>query len=360
MIKKLPLHDLHAENGAVFDTQNKWSLPQNYGNVSNEIHFALSTAALIDRTYLGKVGISGTDAGDLINRISTNDMSGLLSGSVCDTIFSTPKGEIVDYCRVLHIDGHYLIISNYMDSAHLMDWINRFITMEDVDLYDAGTSYLWFTLIGPEVCPMIQKSCPAPVSPGDETVWLEHDGVLIPAFLNENYTVDAYDICLAQDHKTEMAEWLIEMVEEQGGGLVGDEAFQVIRIQSGMPSLDREVQGQHNPYEARLLNAVSFTKGTYTGQEALSLLDNYDQVQRYLMIVEMDARPRKKPPLKVMFNNDPIGNLTSFTYDPLNKKHIGLAYIDRSYTVKGLDLSIEVDQGSSRIPGGLRHPLRRQ
>jgi len=357
--KKLPLHDLHAGNGAIFHSLNNWSLPQNYGSASDEIHLALTTLAIIDRTYLGKVEISGTDAGDLINRISTNDMNGLLSGSVCDTIFSTPKGEIVDYCRVLHLDGNYLVISNYMDCAHLMDWINRFITMEDVELQDAGESYLWLTVMGPDVYRMIQKSCSSNVSPNDETVWLDHNGHLSPAFRNENYLMDAYDICLSDDNKNEMARWLIEMVEEQGGGLIGDEAFQVIRIQSGMPAWDKEMQEQHNPYEARLLNAVSFTKGAYTGQEALSFLDNYDQVQRYLMIVELEECPKQKPPLQVMFNNDPIGNLTSFTYDPLNKKHIGLAYIDRSYTVKGLDLPIEVDQGSSRISGGLRHPLRR-
>lgn len=360
MTKKLPLHEIHASNGAVFQSKNNWILPQNYGNVADEIHLALTILGIIDRTYLGKVEISGSEAGDLINRISTNDMNGLLSGSVCDTIFSTPQGEIVDYCRVLNLGGSYLVVSNYMDSTHLMDWINRFITMEDVELLDAGETYFWLTLIGPDSCKLMQKFTSANAVRKDETIWLEHEGTLFPALRNENYLADAYDICLSEEHKIETAAWLLENVIEFGGGLIGDEAFQVIRIQSGMPAWDKELQETHNPYETRLLNAVSFTKGVYTGQEALSLLDNFGQVQQYLMIVEMEACPKQKPPLRVLFNNDPIGNLTSFTYDPLHKKHVGLAYIDRSYAVEGLDLAIEVEQKDVRIPGGLKHPLRKR
>ncbi len=74
----------------------------------------------------------------------------------------------------------------------------------------------------------------------------------------------------------------------------------------------------------------------------------------------MDEKPQQELPLKVVFNNDAIGKLTSYTYNPLAKKHVGLAYIDSAYTIDGLNLTIELEVGSGRINGDMRHPYRKR
>lgn len=357
-MKKLPLADFHALNGARFFAMENRIVPQNYGDTAREVQFAFSAAGLIDRTYLGKVLLKGPDAIELLNRISTNDMNKLLAGIVCDTIFSSPRGKIVDYCRVAHLAESFLIVSNYMNSAHLMEWINRFIIMEDAEVEDVSENYLWLTLTGPGSFDILKTLARDSVAQKDETVWLDFNGELFPAFKNSNYALDTYDICLSEMYAIEAADWLLEEVKKQGGGLIGQDAFEVLRIQSGMPARGRELTEDYNPHEARLLNAVSFTKGAYTGQETISWLDTSDQVQRYLMVVEMEEKPRQQLPLRVMFNEDPIGKLTSYTYNPLTKKHVGLAYIKRPYTIEGLNLRIEVDLGSKRIGGGLKQPGR--
>ncbi len=357
-MKKLPLADFHTLNEARFFAQEDWVMPQHYGDTAREVQLAFSTTGLIDRSYLGKVLLKGDDAINLLNRISTNDMNKLLAGTVCDTIFSTPRGKIVDYCRVAHLGDMYLIVSNYLNSAHLIEWINRFIIMEDVETEDVSEAYIWLTLTGPASFEALQNLVRESVTRKDETIWLDFDGELSPAFKNGNYATETYDICLPDRYAVEAADRLLEEAKKQGGGLIGQEAFEVIRIQSGMPARGRELTEEYNPYEARLLNAVSFTKGAYTGQETISWLDTTDQVQRYLMIVEMEEKPQQKLPLRVMFNEDPIGNLTSCTYDPLVKKHVGLAYIKRSYTIEGLNLPVEVEQSNKRISCGLKYPSR--
>ena len=168
----------------------------------------------------------------------------------------------------------------------------------------------------------------------------------------------AYDVCLTIESCIDILDWLLESLKQKKGGPIGDDAFQVMRIRSGLPDWDRELSEEHNLYETRLTNMVSFTKGGYTGQETISWLDTNDSVQRYLMVIEMDEQPDEKLPLKVLFNDDPIGKLTSYVFDPLSKKHLGLGYIDRSYTVEGMNLRIEVALGEKRISGGLKLPVR--
>lgn len=358
-MKKLPLADFHAVNGAHFMDQSFWSIPLHYGDTAQEIHLIQTSAGLVDRTYLAKILLSGNDAVELINRISTNDMNELLAGSVCDTIFSTPRGKIMDYCRVLNLGDGYLVVSNFMDRYHLYDWINRFITIEDAETEDVTENFLWFTLIGPKSFEILNDLAPEKFTEKDETIWLEYEGDLFSAFKNDNYYTTAYDICLTDYHQLSTMDWLLQKIKSVNGGLVGEEAFQVVRIESGMPCWKNELSNEYNPYEARLIKAVSFTKGAYTGQETISWIDTHGEVQRYLMILEMKDKPNHRPPLKVMFNNDPIGTLTSCTYDPLAKKHVGLAYIDRAYTVDGLNLNVELDNGSDKIIAGLRPPNRR-
>ncbi len=357
-MKKLPLNDFHFINGARFISRYNWIIPQSYGDVATELNFIQNSVGFLDRSYLGKVLIMGTDALALLNKTTTNDVNKLLVGKVCDTVFSTPRGRILDYCRVLKLSDAYLIISNYFSSVHLTDWINRFIITEDAEVLDASENYLWLTLLGPKASLLIKNLADDPVNENDDTIWIDHGEFSFPVFKNDNFLTTAYDICLSKDAFIKTVDWVLESLKQIGGGPVGEDAFQVVRIKSGLPDWNCELAEDHNLYEARLTNMVSFTKGGYTGQETISWLDTYDKVQRYLMIVEMEEEPDKKLPLKILFNNDHIGKLTSYAFDPLAKKHLGLAYIDRGYTVDGLNLSIEVKLGEKRIAGGLRTPFR--
>jgi folate-binding protein YgfZ len=139
------------------------------------------------------------------------------------------------------------------------------------------------------------------------------------------------------------------------GNLIGDIAFQSIRVESGMPDWGTEITQDYNPHEARLTHAISFTKGCYTGQEVIARLDTYDKVQKYLMIVELSEKISQIPPLDVFIDEEQVGHLTSYTYNPITKKSLGLAYIKKMYTTEN-DLYVEVGTENSKIPAKLRLP----
>ncbi len=356
-MKKLVLHDFHKSCGANFITVKNHTIPGDYGKLPQELSFVKKKVALLDRSYLGKVSIKGADGLDLINRISTNDMSQLIMGSVCDTVFTTPKGRIIDYCRVMRYENELIMISSYIDCHHIIDWVNRFVILEDVQPVDVSDQYLWLTLIGPESTRFVRGICgQTSLEENDEHVWLEKDGVHFAALLNRNFMYPSYNFCLPVKGSTEIVSWLKGEVEKYGGGIIGDKAFQVVRVESGMPDWGTELTEDYNPHEARLLNAVSFTKGCYTGQEVIARLDTYEKVQKYLMIIDLSETISQKPPLNIYHDDEQIGKLTSYIYDPISVRSVGLGYIKKMYTVADFNTQVKVDLGGRKIRANLRIP----
>ena len=356
MQKKMVLHDFHSSCGSEFTDKKNWQIPNKYSDVNTELHYVNDTIGLLDRSYLGKVSLSGAETIDFINRISTNDMTKLYMSMLCDTVFITPKGRIVDYCRVVKQEPEYIIISSYVDCVHLMEWLNRFLILKDIEIRDVSNDYVWLTLIGPLSRSFLSSLAEQPVLIDDEIVWINKFEVQFPAFLNNHLYVPGYNICLPADHCIEIADWLKDKLQEFDGGMIGDEAFQITRVESGMPDWGTELTDDYNPHEARLLNAVSFTKGCYTGQEIIARLDTYDKVQKYLMIIEMQEVIGASTPFDVYLEDEKIGVLTSYAFDPLNNRSVGLGYIKKMYAHDDYNLQVEVDIGDRRIESTLRLP----
>ncbi len=360
-MNKLALHSMHEQYGAQFTDIRGWLTPTQYQPVGDELHAVKNNVALLDRSYLGKVLVKGVDAVDLINRISTNDMTQLIMGVMCDTVFCTPKGRIFDYCRViLRAKDELLLVSSYIGNKHLMDWINRFIILEDATVLDVSADYVWLTLIGPEALAFLRNIGGNDAVAEDETIWLEHGEERFAALLNKNFMVPAYNFYLPKESASAIAQWLTENLHAFGGSLLGDHAFQILRVESGMPDWGTELTEDYNPHEARLLHAVSFTKGCYTGQEVIARLDTYEKVQKYLMICDFDEQLFSQPPMTLYFEDEKVGVLTSYAYDPLSERSIGLGYVKKNYVLAGRDIKLNVIVDGRPVACGLRRPANTQ
>lgn len=359
-LNKLQLHSFHEEQGAKFKEVNGWHIPAVYSSVEEEIDTIYQKVGLLDRSYLGKIIAKGTDASDLIDRISTNDMKELIMGTACDTIFCNPKGRIIDYSKVMQYEGQLIIISSYLSNQHLLDWINRFIILEDVQLEDCSEQFIWLTVLGPDAKAFISEMSGQLVLDEYETIWLENDGIKFPALINNNFRVLAYNFCLPRINAENIIKWINNSLKKFNGRLIGDDAFQVMRIESAMPDWGTELTEDYNPHEARLINAVSFTKGCYTGQEVIARLDTYDKVQKYLMIFEFEHRLQHEPPFNVFYDDEKIGTMTSYAFNPIKNISCGLGYIKKNLAVADFNIKVDVVINNLKIPATIKIPPVRE
>ncbi len=354
-MKNLFLHEVHERAGANFIEVRDQQIPADYGDIRAELDATTKKVALLDRSYLGKVAVKGQDALDLLNRISTNDLQYLAVGTMCDTVFASPKGRLIDYCRVINSGDDLILIGSFFHVNHLIEWINRFIILEDVEVTDVSADYSWLTLIGPHSKMFLGQLTNKTITDNEEAIWLDIKGKIFPVLKNVSFKYPAYNLFFNNTDAWSIISALLDHLDSFKGRLIGDTAFQIIRVESGMPDWGTEITQDYNPHEARLTQAVSFTKGCYTGQEVIARLDTYDKVQKHLMIVELSEKLLQMPPLEVFIDEEQVGHLTSYTYNPVTGESLGLAYIKKMYTTEN-DLYVEVQTEKSKIPAKLRIP----
>jgi len=99
-------------------------------------------------------------------------------------------------------------------------------------------------------------------------------------------------------------------------------------ILSGLPAPGHELTGDHNPLEAGLRDAVSFSKGCYVGQEVVARLNTYGKVARALVRLELEPdAPVPAPGAAILHSGSAIGAVTSAVRPPGRPAPVALAYV---------------------------------
>jgi folate-binding protein YgfZ len=120
-----------------------------------------------------------------------------------------------------------------------------------------------------------------------------------------------------------------------GVPLCGSDAYELVRIEAGIPVMGHELTERTIPAEAGpavIERAVSFTKGCFTGQELVARIDSRGgRVPRLLRGVVTAAGPPPPRGASVEVDGAAVGALTSVAASPEGGA-VALAYVKRDIT----------------------------
>ena len=223
------------------------------------------SAGLVDRSYRGKLRLTGAEAAEYLQGQVTNDVEGLSPGEGAYAALLSHKGKMVADMRVLR-GQDFLWLD--MESAALPVMLRNaqmFGIGRDVRAEDAGSEYAILSLIGPAAREALDVA-PAEV----EHAWVQGEQGM---YVATDTGVDV--ICAASDADAVRSALGIEPVSE--------DAAECLRIESGRPRLGIDIGSETIPEEAGLNErAVSFTKGCYVGQETVARLHYKGKPNRHL------------------------------------------------------------------------------
>jgi folate-binding protein YgfZ len=338
--------DYHRQHTKELITIGDLAVPSSYRLPDDEFLAAINGAVLIDRSYLDVARVFGKDAGDLLHRLTTNEMRHLQAGQSVVNIFTTAKGRILDVVQMLRREQDYLLITSPARAATVLQWIDKYTFVEDVRGEDLTKMYALFSVFGrvsKNFAGLSLEELPSQrfrvVRIGGAEAILHHTNGIAPSGFNLIVNVEAA-----------RAVWDFLLHHAQP---IGFAAYNTLRVHEGIPAVDAEIREHINPHEAGLLGFINFEKGCYIGQEVIARLDTYDKVQRRLVGLEFENEAVPAPNSPLWAKEEEAGVLTSAVYSPLRRKAIGLGLVRRSFAEA--DQSLSVRQGGATLPCATVH-----
>ena len=327
-----PLASLTRDYGAKYSTYSGWEMPAHYRLPGTEYQAAHSGAVLRDASHWGRFLIGGKDHLEFLHRMSTNDFVNMKPGEGIEAVFPDNRGRILEMGDFYRGTGQTLAILSPPGRKRLPAWLDRYIFGEDFTLEDVTEKLGMLELSGPQATSFVlatlgldlNETCDHQLvkQPKEDELWLAR----VDRFGHPGLRVIG------------PAEIIVSVAEnflKRGACPLGEEAFETLRIEAGLPLYERELTEAYNPWEAGLDRAIHLNKGCYVGQEVIARLDTYAKVKQHLMglILSGDALPAPDTPLLV--EGREVGKITSATHSPLQGQNIALAYIRNLHCTPG-------------------------
>ncbi len=278
--------------------------------------------------------LAGRDRLDLLQRMSTNDVSGLTPGEIRTSVLTNPIGRIIDVLDILTLEDELLLLIESGHPAKVRSWLQSHIFFQDevqIEPWPEGWS-LW-GIYGPQAEAEVRRLAPLDPAPplGRFFAW-EH-GYAWPVAMP-----GAGGIRLLLDPAASEA---ADRAWESGPAEA--DAFETLRIEAGLPRSGREISEDSIPLEVGLWDAVSFQKGCYIGQEIIARMESRRQLAKKLMRVHL-AGPGQAP-AEMRQEGRRIGSLTSVAYSP-SLGWIGLAIVRPDAVRHAGGLALAGDEGT--------------
>ena len=311
-------------------------------------HTAAEFQAAVERAAVypsdaGRLRLTGEDARDLLNRLSTNLVDpDSDAGEVAVTVLTSDRGRIVDLVYVIHGGDHQLMITSPGQQQNVIDFLDKYTIMEDLEVEDITGSTTMLTLTGPDAANILGRAA--------------HDEILVvepPTDPDDPERPTTYHLLIDDADATSR---IADALQAAGAVSVSGATAEILRVAVGRPAHGSEMSDTYNPLEAGLIGAIDFHKGCYIGQEVIARLDTYHKVQKYLVTLsfEADAAQAGALPGARLVNEEgaAMGLVTSATVVPGadGAGVIGLGYVRTAAVEIGGTLKVTGDDdGQSGI-----------
>ena len=311
-----------------------------YSDAKEEYDALCNGVALRDISTSSLIELHGKDSLEYLHRISTNSLINLPAGSSAATIFTNEKGRIIDRTRVVNLGGYLLLFGSPVYANKLQSWISRFIIMEDIKVRNGFGNYSAFELYGPQAESFLTLIFGSSADNLEFNVVkrVETEGIRVNVLKVIEFDQKKYIIW----GSVEEGHALLKYINSQSGvfdfRMAGEKAYEVFRVIKGVPAAPNEINDMNNPFEANLIEDVSFKKGCYIGQEVIARLDTYDKVQKHMTGLIFEEKAEVNSGYRLLNKGNEVGKVTTMARSFHIEKEIALCIISKGLSQAGTKL----------------------
>ncbi len=262
-----------------------------YGDPDREFKTALAAGSKSPLLSYGVLCFTGRDVQDFINGQFTTNCTEVTQTQGQFSAWCDPKGRVL-FLFTLSTDGErYYAILPRQQIDNFARRLKMYVMRSDVQLEDVSNAYATFGFTAGTENDTTQAPSNAlwtTVTPSPGTLEIRHGpGRARFMTIGVNSAV-------------------IERWEALDLPIVGEDAWIGLECLGGLPRLVETSSGQYLPQNLNLdrLDALSFSKGCYPGQEIIARLKYRGQVKKRLMVANYDSDVAPDPRSTIHRDND--------------------------------------------------------
>lgn len=347
-MKNTALSQLHESLGAKMVPFAGFNMPVQYEGVTVEHETVRNGVGVFDVSHMGEFLLTGPDALDLIQRVTTNDAATLTIGRAQYSCLPNGKGGIVDDLIVYRMkEEQYLLVVNASNIEKDWNWIASHNT-KNVEMKNLSDGYSLLAIQGPKAVEAMQalttvdlaaiKYYHFEVGP---FAGIEH--VIISA---TGYTGSGgFEIYCKNEEVRQVWDKVFEAGAAFGIKPIGLAARDTLRLEMGFCLYGNDIDDTTSPIEAGLGWITKFNKD-FTDSAVLKAQKETGVTRKLVGFEMIDRGIPRHDYLIVDAAGNEIGKVTSGTQGPSAKKAIGMGYVATEFAAVDSEIYISIrDKG---------------
>jgi len=343
-MKRIAIHDKHVDLGAKMVPFAGYEMPVQYTGVKDE-HIKVRTGVgVFDVSHMGEFFVKGPGAQNLLQKVTSNDVSKLFPGKIQYSCFPNGKGGIVDdlliYCLA---DDEYMLVVNASNIDKDWNWIeshNEF----DCSLENRSDVISLFAVQGPKAVDALKGLTRIDLDAMkyytfEKGSFAGAENVIVSA---TGYTgAGGFEIYVDNRDAEKVFEAIMKAGAEFDIQPIGLAARDTLRLEMGFCLYGNDIDDTTSPIEAGLGWITKFTKD-FIDKDFLQAQKEKGVDQKLVGFEMIDRGIPRKDYTIVDANDNEIGRVTSGTQSPSLNKAIGLGYVKTELATPGTDIFIQV------------------
>ncbi len=343
-MKNTALTKIHESLGAKMVPFAGFNMPVQYEGVKTEHDTVRNHVGVFDVSHMGEFLISGENALELIQKISTNDASTLTIGRAQYSCMPNGKGGIIDDLIIYKVkETEYLLVVNASNIEKDWNWIASHNSM-NATMKDLSEDYSLLAIQGPKAVEAMQSLTSVDLSAikyyhFEVADFAGIDNVIISA---TGYTGSGgFEIYCKNSEVEHVWTKVFEAGAAFGIKPIGLAARDTLRLEMGFCLYGNDIDDTTSPLEAGLGWITKFTKD-FVDSDTLKAQKEAG-VSKKLVGFEMIERGIPRHDYEIVdANGTIIGRVTSGTQAPSLNKAIGLGYVNTSHTSIDSEIYIRI------------------
>lgn len=345
-MRNTALTQKHEELGAKMVPFAGYNMPVQYEGINAEHETVREGVGVFDVSHMGEFLVTGPEALNLIQKLTTNDASVMEIGRAQYSCMPNGKGGIIDDLIIYRMkEEQYLLVVNASNIDKDWDWINSHNTF-DAEMRNISDDYSLLAIQGPKAIEAMQSLTSVDLS----TIKYYHfevadfagiDHVIISA---TGYTGSGgFEIYCKNDQAEQVWNKVFEAGADYGIKPIGLAARDTLRLEMGFCLYGNDIDDTTSPLEAGLAWITKLGKDAEFIDKDFLAKQKESGVERKLVAFEMIDRGIPRHDYKILdAEGKEIGKVTSGTMSPSMKIAIGLGYVTLDHTAVDSEIFIEV------------------